>query len=68
MSKRNIQDLKDLLIYVILPTTGLILFFYVMIAEIVFSFRHPWATETEKFIHIGDALKFKSIPYKEMRQ
>jgi len=33
----------------------------------VFAFRHPWATDMERFIHIGDALVFKKISYQEMR-
>jgi hypothetical protein len=33
----------------------------------VFAFRHPWSTDMERFIHIGDALMFNKISYKEMR-
>ena len=40
---------------------------YLSTANIVFAFRHPWATSTERFVHIGDALMFKKISYKEMR-
>jgi hypothetical protein len=40
---------------------------YLIIASIVFAFRHPWATDMERFIHIGDALMFNKISYKEMR-
>ena len=40
---------------------------YLVTANIVFAFRHPWATSTERFVHIGDALMFKKISYKEMR-
>ena len=32
---------------------------YLIIASYTFTFRHPWATDTERFIHIGDALMFK---------
>jgi hypothetical protein len=40
---------------------------YIIIANTVFALRHPWATDVERFIHIGDALIFKKISYKEMR-
>ena len=40
---------------------------YLVTANIVFAFRHPWATSTERFVHIGDSLMFKKISYKEMR-
>lgn len=42
-------------------------FIYFIVANTTFSFRHPWATDMERFIHIGDALMFKKISYKEMR-
>jgi hypothetical protein len=38
-----------------------------MVSSWVFAFRHPWATDMERFIHIGDALMFEKISYKEMR-
>jgi hypothetical protein len=40
---------------------------YLIIASFTFAFRHPWATDMERLIHIGDALMFKKISYKEMR-
>ena len=42
-------------------------FVYFMVANTVFAFRHPWATDMERFIHVGDALMFKKVSYKEMR-
>jgi hypothetical protein len=45
-----------------------IFLFYFAIASIVFALRHPWATRTEQMIHIGDALMFNKISYKEMRE
>ena len=52
-------------------STAIYLFFgsfaYFMIANTVFAFRHPWATDMERFLHVGDALMFKKISYKEMR-
>lgn len=40
---------------------------WVIIATITFGFRHPWATDTERLIHIFDALAFRKVPYSEMR-
>ncbi len=42
-------------------------FVYFMVANTVFAFRHPWATDMERFLHVGDALMFNKISYKEMR-
>jgi signal peptidase I len=33
----------------------------------VFGFRHPWATDMEQFMHIGDVLMFNKISYEEVR-
>ena len=46
---------------------GIVVFIYFVVANVTFSFRHPWATDMEKFIHVGDALMFNKISYKEMR-
>ena len=46
---------------------ALIFLFYLSISSVVFALRHPWATDMERFIHIGDALMFNKISYKEMR-
>jgi hypothetical protein len=32
---------------------------YMAIADLVFSFRHPWATNTEKFLCIKHVLQFE---------
>ena len=50
-----------------LPATVVIFFVYLLISNLVFAFRHPWATDIERLIHIGDALMFNKISYKEMR-
>jgi hypothetical protein len=60
--KRCKQELESLSIYLLILTV-----IYIIIANTVFAFRHPWATDMERFIHIGDALVFKKISYKEMR-
>jgi hypothetical protein len=57
------QQLESLSIYLLLVTV-----IYIIIANVVFAFRHPWATNVERFIHIGDALMFNKISYKEMRE
>lgn len=46
---------------------GIVVFIYFVVANVTFSFRHPWATDMEKLIHVGDALMFNKISYKEMR-
>ena len=51
----------------IVPYTLIFFVVYLIIASYTFAFRHPWATDMERFIHIGDALVFKKITYKEMR-
>ena len=33
-----------------------------LVAEIVFAFRHPWATDTQRLVHTPDALLFRKIP------
>ncbi len=60
--KRCKQELESLSIYLLILTV-----IYIIIANTVFAFRHPWATDMERFIHIGDALVFKKISYQEMR-
>jgi hypothetical protein len=57
----------DLLKTKIVPYILLCFVVYLIIASYTFAFRHPWATDMERFIHIGDALVFKKITYKEMR-
>jgi hypothetical protein len=45
-----------------------ILVVWIFISQVVFSLRHPWATDTEKFLHFFDAMAFKKIEYSEMRE
>jgi hypothetical protein len=40
---------------------------YWAIAAQVFAFRHPWATKTEQFLYTKEALLFRTISYKEVR-
>jgi hypothetical protein len=66
MWNRIIEQFKYKL-YTALTYLTVISFIYLIIANAVFAFRHPWATDMERFIHIGDALMFNKISYKEMR-
>ena len=66
MLNRIIEQFKYKL-YTALTYLTVISFIYLIIANAVFAFRHPWATDMERFIHIGDALMFNKISYKEMR-
>jgi hypothetical protein len=40
---------------------------WVAVASVVFAFRHPWATSTERFIYLPRALLFETIDYEEVR-
>jgi hypothetical protein len=66
MLNRIIEQFKNKL-YTALTYLTVVFFIYLIIANAVFAFRHPWATDMERFIHIGDALMFDKISYKEMR-
>ncbi len=67
MWNRIIEQFKYKL-YTALTYLTAVFFIYFIIANVTFAFRHPWATDMEKFIHIGDALMFNKISYKEMRE
>jgi hypothetical protein len=66
MLNRIIEQFKYKL-YTALTYLTVVSFIYLIIANVTFAFRHPWATDMEKFIHIGDALMFNKLSYKEMR-
>lgn len=67
MLNRIIEQFKYKL-YTALTYLTVVFFIYLIIANAVFAFRHPWATNVERFIHIGDTLMFNKISYKEMRE
>ena len=47
---------------------ALLAFFgYVFVAQSVFAFRHPWATDTERFLYFGRALVFGKVDYSDAR-
>jgi hypothetical protein len=62
-TKRKLRDVRDS----VLIWLGVLLFLWFFIAEIVFSFRNPWMTDTERFIHTPDALMFRKLEYKKVR-
>ena len=67
MLNRIIEQFKYKL-YTALTYLTVVFFIYFIIANVTFAFRHPWSTDMERFIHIGDALMFNKISYKEMRE
>jgi len=66
MLNRIIEQFKYKL-YTALTYLTVVFFIYFIIANVTFAFRHPWATDMERLIHIGDALMFNKLSYKEMR-
>ena len=40
---------------------------YVFVAQSVFAFRHPWATDTERFLYFGRAMVFGKVDYSDAR-
>lgn len=63
----RITNLVNNAFWSLLKWGGILVFIYFVVANVTFNFRHPWATDMEKFIHVGDALMFNKISYKEMR-
>lgn len=57
----------DLLKSKIAPYALIFFAIYLILTSWIFAFRHPWATDMERLIHIGDALMFKKVSYSEMR-
>ena len=51
----------------IVPYALIFFVVYLILTSWIFAFRHPWATDMERLIHIGDALMFKKVSYSEMR-
>lgn len=47
--------------------TVILLVLWVVVAEIVFSFRHSWMTDTERFIYTKSALMFRKVSFHEAR-
>lgn len=45
----------------------IVFFVYVLTANVVFAFRHPWATDTERFLYLGRAMVFGKVDYSDAR-
>lgn len=41
---------------------------YVMFASVVFSLRHPWMTDTERFLYFYRAMTWQTVDYDEARR
>ena len=59
--------ITDLLKTKLVPYTLIFFVVYLILTSWIFAFRHPWATDMERLIHIGDALMLKKVSYSEMR-
>lgn len=57
---------RNLAVY-LLQVAAMLLLLWVILGSVVFHFRHPWATETECFLNLHNAMLFRRIPYGEMR-
>ena len=51
----------------IVPYVLIFFVVYLILTSWIFAFRHPWDTDMERLIHIGDALMLKKVSYSEMR-
>lgn len=48
--------------------TLVVLVVYVMVSMWAFSWRHPWMTDREVWIHVGDAITWSNVDYDEARR
>ena len=55
------------ILFFIAAAIGVAAVLWLMLSLMIFAFRHPWATDMERFLHIPDAVMLKKIPYEEMR-
>ena len=56
------EFLKDKIIFLIF-----LAIMYTAVATTTFAYRHPWATDMERFLYLKEAMMFKKISYKQMR-
>lgn len=40
---------------------------WLILSQIVFAFRHPWATDTERLVYFPTALVFGKVDYSQAR-
>lgn len=59
--------ITDLLKTKLVPYTLIFFVVYLILTSWIFAFRHPWTTDMERLIHIGDALMLNKVSYSEMR-
>ena len=52
----------------LLVVAGYAVALWAVLAGVVFAFRHPWATDTQRLTHIVDALLFRSVPHQILRE
>lgn len=65
-----VADLKKLVYAVVDRSLSFVIYgavAYLIVASVVFRFRHPWLTDTELIVHTIDALTFRSVPYRDAR-
>lgn len=41
---------------------GLALVLYLVLSGMVFAFRHPWMSDTERFLHMREVLTWQRVP------
>lgn len=64
MMNRNFEDCLG----PILVTLLILVITYTAFAHTVFALRHPWATETERFLFSKEALCFERVSKHQMRK
>ena len=45
----------------IIATVLVLLFAWAALGDLVFSFRHPWLTDSQRMFHLWDAMTFQRI-------
>lgn len=46
---------------------ALVVMLYLLVANIVFGYRHPWMTDAERFWYLPEVVTFGSVKYSEAR-
>lgn len=63
MSKPRARPARPWLALVVL-----IVSLYALLCCVVFGLRHPWMTETERFLHFPEALTWDTVDYDDARR
>jgi hypothetical protein len=61
-----VRNLKEFLLNSLI-VLGIVLILWIWLSSVIFGLRHPWATSTEKFLYIKEAILLEKIPYNKMR-